>query len=520
MTTYDNYNWRETQPGVWKREADEGEVYHAVLVKAYEETGGIFLAVSLHVSLTIPVREGSGLEETSALFDEALRIAWARLRHEMPTLSSCVVYESTNGRWKKTYESIAGETRRDTWLQETFKTVSNGQTGGQWASTAPPPTQVATLFVVTPPGLFSSEVRRDLVLRVGHDIVDGTGGFQVLNALIHHASQALEEGPGQRLPVFDDSEVARLSPPLRVAVAAPEQLTPELVDRMEVLKTSRLKFVNSPIEKAGIPLLKLGVLGKGKHRRIGHSFSRERTAKLIKALKSVRASPTQAFHGAMAMAVRDLHGEVYPGAEEKQVQWYSHAIRNERPSCIAPYNTRAHSATVYCSGSGLGLPIVMSSLTPKDSKERNQEFARILEEARIFYRAVREDSYQAALAPFIAGITMPKLNLPRTNDPLEWSRLNPLPKLDEKASSVYMSSLGVLDNLIDAQVGRIQADNVWVAGDHLTPDTTLCLGTFKGELNVWMAFNDAWHTEERVETFLNKCVEIVFGWADGLEETK
>ncbi|KAK4224242.1 hypothetical protein QBC38DRAFT_547843 [Podospora fimiseda] len=518
MASYDIYNWRETKPGVWQREADEIEAHHAAFVKAYEKSGGKALDCLFHASLTLPVPEVGDLEATSTLFFEALRIGWARLRHEMPTLASGVAYDMAEGKWMKTYRSIAGQDRRNIWLQQTVKTVSTGQTGTEWASTAPPTTEVATLFVIIPPQPSTSNINRDIVIRCGHDVIDGTGGLQVMDALLHHAAQAFDEGPGHILPVFDDAEVVRLSPPLRVAVGAPQQLTPELMERLKYLGTCSMKDATSPIEKATIPILRAGSFGEGKCRRIRHTFSVERTGKMIKALKSVGANPTHAFHSAIAMALRDFHGQVHPGTKDKQVQWYGHAIRSERSHCVPPYNTRAHSATVYYSGYGIGLPIVMPSLSPKDIKERNAEFSRILKEAGAFYRQCKEDKYHPVLAPFLIGNFMMKLNVPSKDDPLEWRRLNPMPKPDLKAgSSVFFSSLGVLDKSVDGQVGQIWVDDVWCEADHVNPDVGVSMGTFKGELFTLVGFNTAWHSEERAEEFLTRCEEIIFYWVDALE---
>ncbi|KAK4220451.1 hypothetical protein QBC38DRAFT_527731 [Podospora fimiseda] len=218
MASYDIYNWRETKPRVWQREADEIETHHAALGKAYEESGGEALDCLFHACLTLPVPEGGDLEATSTLFFEALHIGWARLRHLAPADS-------------------------------------------------PPTTEVATLFIITPPQPSTSNINRDIIIRCGHDVIDGTGGLQVMNALLHHPAQAFDQGPGHTLPVFDDKEVARLSPPLRVAVGAPQKLTPELMERLKFLGTCSMKDATSPIEKATIPILRAGSFGEGKCRR-------------------------------------------------------------------------------------------------------------------------------------------------------------------------------------------------------------------------------------------------------------
>ncbi|KAK4220706.1 hypothetical protein QBC38DRAFT_525150 [Podospora fimiseda] len=519
MTAYDVYNWCETKPGVWQREADEAEIFHTTCIKFLQpETGERAINILFHVSLTVPVPEETDFDATSELFDESIHIAWARLRHDMPGLSTYAVFDVANQKWLRTYESIAGQRRRDIWLRQTFNTVENGQTFAEWANTARTTSLIATLDVITPPQSSSSEIHRDLGLRIDHDLIDGTGGFQVLNALIHHISAAFNEGPKAKLPIFDDSEVVRLSPPARVALRAPEKLE---------LKGEGVQIIKPPasqIENARIPILNMkpGGVNTGRPRFLRRTLSAQQSVKLIKACKAAGASPAHATHTAMAMAVRDFHGQVHPGSEGKQVQYYGTVLRNERARCTPPYNTSAHSATLYFSFYSRGLTIAMPSLILKTGKERNAQFSRYLQETTDFYAQVKDDKLQAAASPFIFAKMTPKLTFPTTaDDPLEWRRLNPLPVKDPKeGGTAWLSSLGVLDRIVDRQVGRIRVEDPWLMSVCLNSGLSIFLATYKGKLGTVLVYNDTWHTEEEAEWWLNRCLEIQLGWADGFEETE
>lgn len=53
-----------------------------------------------------------------------------------------------------------------------------------------------------------------------------------------------------------------------------------------------------------------------------------------------------------------------------------------------------------------------------------------------------------------------------------------------------------------------------MTGEELGTGLGLFLGTFRGEMELSAAFNEAWHTAEEVHGFLDRCERIVFGWVD------
>ena len=515
-TAYDNYRWRRTEPNRWERDADEAEIAYSALIKLYEGSGRMEFAITGHVSLAISLLQGESADAASDLLDECLGVAWLRLRHQMPTIASRVVYDSSVGKWKKIYDAVTNETERAAWLQETFKTVANGQTGVEWANSDPPAPEVATIFSIAAPAASSTplEIRRDIVLRSPHDIIDGIGTLQLLNAFAHHVSEALDQGPRHDLPPFNLSEIARLSPPYRIAAAVPEQPTPQQAEKIVAIQTIQPES-SSRVQTIGIPF-KAGPLLPGKHQRVAHVIPSSRTTKLLAALKSVGATPTHAFHAAIPMVVRDLHSEANPSLEGKQVQYVNYILRNERQSCRPPFNTPAHSSSVYHSISGGKLTVTMYNSVPPTGEKRNQGFLRILDEIKSFYLAIRDDKDHYALAPYIWAKNTSELRYPKTNDTAEWKGLNPVPKPNDKPS-VSISSMGLIDRMVDAQVGRVRVDNPWVTGEELGTGLGLFLGTFKGVLELSAAYNDAWHDKEEVERFLTRCEEIVFGWLDSLE---
>ncbi|KAK4173219.1 hypothetical protein QBC36DRAFT_336253 [Triangularia setosa] len=511
LSVYDNFVWREVGPGVWQRDADEAEVFYSSLVKQYAGSGRMHFAISGHVSLTIPVSEGQDANIVASRFDSALRTAWLRLRHQLPSIGSQVHFDSREQKWKKTYTTLPDDGARNAWLGKTFHFVATGQTGLEWAISDPPAPELATLFVVSAAASSGSRARRDIILRSPHDIIDGIGTLQLLNAFVHHASQAFSQESPVPVTLCDGTETTRLSPPYRVAADVPPVPTPEQQAKQAALQEINNAPRDLAIESISIPYQQ-GALLPGKHQRVAHTIPTDRASTLLAALKGVGATPTHAFHAAIAMAVRDLHTEslsVAPAAGTR-VKYINYILRNERRTCQPPFNGPDHAAAVYHSVSGAKLNVTMPAIIPTNVTDRDQQFLDILAQTRQFYHSVRDDKDHFALAPYIWSAATPSLPLPQSEND-EWNVPVPLPN---SKPSVSISSMGLIDKLIASRVDDIEVHNPWVTGEELGTGLGLFLGTFRGEMELSAAFNEAWHTVEEVSGFLDRCEEIVFGWVD------
>ncbi|KAK3312503.1 hypothetical protein B0H66DRAFT_399956 [Apodospora peruviana] len=520
---YDSYVWREITPGVWQRDADEVEVFYSSLAKRYAGSGRMHFAITGHVSVTVrvPLADASRTIDTvEARFDDALRSAWLSLRHRSPTIASQVHFDTREQKWKKKYRTVADQDSRNAWLHRTLRFISNGQTGAEWANSDPPAPELATLFVIVCPSSSAGAVRRDLVLRSPHDIIDGIGTLQLLNSFIHIAADRFDRHANpsyEHVPLLDGSETQNLSPPYRVAAAVPPSPSPEQQARLtapEELSTALPR--PQSIETIGIPY-RQGPLLPGKHQRVARTFTAERTAKLLATLKAVGATPTHAFHAAIAMTVRALHADKSQApppsaADEKQVQYVNYILRNERQNCKPPFNSPGlHPATVYHSVSGTKLTITMPATPPSSTTVQDAAFARILTDMREFYHSVRDDRDHSALAPYIWAAATPRLPFPES-EVEEWNIAVPPPN---PKPSVSISSMGNLDNIVAQQLGdHMEVHTPWVTGEELGTGLGLFLGTFRGRMELSAAFNEAWHTADEVNGFLDRCAEIVFGCVD------
>lgn len=153
-------------------------------------------------------------------------------------------------------------------------------------------------------------------------------------------------------------------------------------------------------------------------------------------------------------------------------------------------------------------------MTASPSPNQLEEFSRILIKMRDYYHSVRHDADHSSLAPAIWTAMTPPVPLPTgdsNEQPLSVPSPNPKP-------SVSLSSMGVVDRIISPERGGISSYNPWVTGEELGTGLGLFLGSFRGELCLSAAFNEAWHTREEVEGFLARCERNVFAWVNGLAQ--
>ncbi|PNP53585.1 hypothetical protein THARTR1_05967 [Trichoderma harzianum] len=229
-THYNQYAWQQIEQRVWQRSVDEIELSYAVLSKLYEGSGRMFFAITGHIWLSFDLVD-SFHNDLDTCVDTALRNAWLTLRHNHPTIASHVNYDpSTNG-FTKVYRTIPTTADQQAWIDQTFVKISTDQTGSEWANNDPPAPKLPTLFIITPPSVPHEEncpgpIRRDLVLRSPHDVIDGVGTLLLLGNLVKIVSKAYDQGSSFELPTFDNcSEFSNMSPPFRVAANVPKSLT-------------------------------------------------------------------------------------------------------------------------------------------------------------------------------------------------------------------------------------------------------------------------------------------------------
>ncbi|KAH7182428.1 uncharacterized protein B0J16DRAFT_373061 [Fusarium flagelliforme] len=491
MTSPKDYNWHQSQPGVWQRPLDELEQFYTSMVILYEGSGRMFFGITGHISLSITAANNAEHE-----VDEALRKAWLALRYNHPTLASQATQDPKVD-WAKTYKTIETEDEKSAWVEKTLVHITTGQTGNEFANSDPPAPKIPTMFVLhlpTEEGL----IRRDLVFRSPHDIIDGIGTLMLLNNFIALAAEAYEKGDVYELPILDGSEAANLSPSYRIAANIPDKLSQAQMERLDAMAAQKEAVASDPtVEVLALPYRK-GETVPGRHQRVALTLTKEETAQLLAACKNVKATPTHIFHAAAAIVMRDLQDNP---AETKKVRYINYILQNERSNCSEPFNSTKHPAAVYHSVSGQSLVVDMD-LYPSNHNLDRKEFLAVLDTIKDFYLTVKQDQEFYLLAPTMFSHLIP--TLPPSPRPL------PIPP-PKAHPTVSISSMGRVESIIAPETKSFSAQNPWVTGEELGNGLGLFLGTFRGEMELSAASNDAWHTEEDVRGYLERCKSVVFG---------
>lgn len=510
MDQYEKFVWRETRPGIWQRDVDEPEKYYSTVAKQYEGSGRMYFAMTGHISLTVATTSDESRVEAEKRLENAFQQGWTHLRYEQPTIASRVEYDRVANKFIKTYQACHDYAEQADWLDTTVKFICTRQTIDEWCNSDPPAPKLPTLFVITSQSSAADDgdciLRRELVLRSPHDIMDGIGTLHLLNRLVTHVSSAYFTALPVDTLVCDGSESANLSPPFRIAAAIPPTPSPAQQARLQEIAAVETARIQEGIEfEIGIPYRQGAVL-PGKHQRIEHTFSVEDTKQLLAACKVNNVTITHAFHAGIAIALRDVQERT---ATPRRARYSTYLLRNERKHCATPYNTAMHAATVYHSASSGRLAVDMTIWSSgdeyADEVDQRNEYMRILHTIGDFYRKSRDDPDHPKVAPYIWAYATPALpeEILRTQQSPPVPPPSPLP-------SVSISSMGKIDTIIAPRNGVFEVYNPWVTGEELRNGFALFLGTFRDRLCLSGAYNDAWHSEDDAVSFLNRCKNVVY----------
>ncbi|KAL2202160.1 hypothetical protein CC79DRAFT_1401848 [Sarocladium strictum] len=499
-SAYPQLNWAEssTQEGLWQRDTDEIEDAYAGWEIRYEGSTGMFFSMTGHVSLCFPtLKEPAGTESDPV--HAAIRKAWTALRYDHPAIASQTMMKPAGG-FQKIYHTIKNEDDLRQWLDRTMVFVSGYKTGAEFANSRPPSPPSPTIFVVSA-AAGDGKYRRDIVFRSPHSIIDGIGTLMLLNKLITYINEALGS-PTFTAPALDGTEVKNLSPPYRVAAGVPPTPTEAMKRRLAESPTASTPDDNSGKKEPkvlSVPYTK-GALEPGVPRRIALALSKDETARLRRLCKDANATPTHAFHAAVPMLMRDLQAR---GESEDVVRYVGYILRNERASCLDPYNTAEHPVTLYHSASRKGLNIDLAlPAAGSVAHSRKEEFSRVLSQMRDYYHSVRDDTEHAMLAPYLWKAAAGPC-------PSFADRPCPVPPPSD-APSVSISSMGEVDRIMPPSREAVEIYEPWVTGEELRSGVGLFLGTYRGELCLSAAYNEAWQGEDAVMEFLEGCKRIVF----------
>ncbi|RDL33692.1 uncharacterized protein BP5553_08060 [Venustampulla echinocandica] len=501
-------HWHETTHGRWERDIDEPERFYATLARLFEGTGRTFFAITGYVSISLPIDSKFHTEsEQGQLVESAFRQAWAQLRYEHPTLASTVEFDNEKKKCVKVYHTLATVDDESQWLSSSFKVINNGQTGDQISNADPPVEKYATLFLITPPapkGEYTS-LRRDIVFRCHHSIIDGIGTLILLNNLLIHAASGYTLQDSYHLDSLNGTETTNLSPSFHVAANLANPPTQAQQDRLtEILAfNSDATSLDSNSTVLSLPFRKSPSNPPGPSQRSLLKLSVAETSAVLEKCKALGLTPTHAFHAGIVLVLRNLQPR---NDLARKGRYINYSLLNLRSYCSPPYDSAQHAAAVYHSASGKSLVIdvnIPSVSNPKNEGVLRQEFTAVARDIKVFYHSVQSDPNHCAMVPLYYSSISPPY-------PEEVPEV-PLPNT---APTVSISSLGVIDKIMQPQHEQftVCGDGIgpWVASDELGTGIGVYLGTWRGQMEISAGYNDAFRGKEEAGDFLEEVRRIVF----------
>lgn len=147
----------------------------------------------------------------------------------------------------------------------------------------------------------------------------------------------------------------------------------------------------------------------------------------------------------------------------------------------------------------MGVTVPAESSASPSAEKLTVEYLSILTKVKEFYLGVQADPEHVAMVPLYFDAITPAY-------PAEIPEVPP----PNKCPSISISSLGVLDKIIQPQHGAFTLSDPWVTGEELSPAIGVFLGAWRGRLEISAAYNDAYHNEKRASELLERIKTTVF----------
>ncbi|KAL2060271.1 hypothetical protein VTL71DRAFT_9666 [Oculimacula yallundae] len=501
MNIYNDLLWRETLPGCYERGIDEAEQFYTFMAKTWDATGHTYFAITACTGISISRStslDGSSLDDR---VEQAFRWAWRKLRYDHPTLAAPAHYDDQSNKCKKAYRVLKNGQQLGTWMEETFKIVDTGQTAEDFANTDPPVGRYATLYLLPQPDATNSSgrhLKRDIVFRSHHDLVDGIGTLTLLNNFLQHAAAAFEADMEPSIPFGDENK--NLSPPLRIAAGFP--IAPSADQTAKLVKIQLANIA----ARAGKNILAIpftsNIQVPGDSRRSAVHFSSLESGIIVAKTKALRSTITQIFHAAIALAIRELQPRA---SQAYEARYISYSLLNLRHCCIPPYHKPRHAASVYhcVSATHLVVDLTVPVESTTSTNQTSEDFLSALDQVRDFYNKSKIDADYLSIVPSLFAAVTPEY-------PATTCEIPP----PNQSPSVSLSSMGIVDRIVQPKHGPFEISEPWVVGAEYSTGIGAFLGTWNGVLCLSAGYNEAFHSEAEVLDFLERVKRIVL---DGLK---
>lgn len=410
---------------------------------------------------------------STASVSHALKQAWKALRMlHAPDIAT------THANGVKVY-TLATANELDAWARRTWHVYPLGTDSSTVLGHTQETADSSPLCMLLPSCHPDEPFDGMLVLSISHWQAEASGSFHILDKLFEYASSFLQSDKRYEELVagfVPGDEVRLLTPSLEDIVMPEPSSTDEATQR-----------VASHFQKFYSALPSLGLASNAHANSVpsltaqrGRSFTPSSTAALVAACKSQGVSVTAAIHAAFLSTMWHLAG---PAGQDQSY------------ACLVPVDVRRRlppSSPYRHQGCWGAMSPLMLTCPPRQSyAAQAQELQRQLR-LPDDPRWLREEARA------------------RSDEMLDMLMKSP----PDAQASVYVTSIGVVDGpgegrMMKSCYGALDIAKVYWSVDLLQPGCSIQVWTFRGRLNIQIAYNTAFHGEQQVGTLADMAQDVL-----------
>ncbi|PSN71837.1 hypothetical protein BS50DRAFT_657564 [Corynespora cassiicola Philippines] len=441
-------SWQKAFGNEFSRPIGENETFIKLIGDSGHSLGREHWAINVAVALTLK-------GQLASEFPSQLRKAWGHLRFQHPSIA-------TYPKGGDLAYNIPSSADLGEWIGHTFRVDDDAESASQVIRNAKPNPSAALTFV-TKSG--------ELLGNTAHWRTDGIGFPMLLDALL---KLVVKVDLGDPASLSWGEEIGRLAPSIEGAAGIPEHPNEE----QKALGQSCLATFGLVEGAVGIPFTSATTPGGTLSARM--KFSKLLTRRIVDAKKELQISVTSAVHASVAFANWKL------ADQNRKTQHYTSTVRfNMRSYLPEPFSGPKYASGLYTSG-------WMEKVESTDTWEK------IASHYNAIYQKGISKKYLEAHREYAKGLGDMLRNLPRD-----------LPQ----ASDVDISSIGIVENLMKRSHGSdswgIDVTDMSLAVNILTPQAVFFVWTFQDQLNLNVAYNEAYHSEAQMQGFPNLVKSIL-----------
>lgn len=371
--------------------------------------------------------------------------AWKTLRFHHPSIAAVASESHIN------YE-VPDAKSLNAWAAETFVVHEDGALENIAAEMKPSP--LASLHIFPKTG--------EILLHTTHWRTDGIGVLHLLNELFKLAASRDLQEPAS---LAWGQEISRLAPSIEEAANVPTESN-------DKIKAEAAKWISTFSEVPGAVGIECSAspdTPPAGTRAIRSTLSEATTDAIVKACKSRTISVTSAVHAALASTNWAF------AAEDEKSKHYTSTIRfTLRPYLPEPFRGPKYASGLYTSAYMHTIPVGRSF------EENSQEINGL-------YRKGLNSDFLEAHRQYALYFGDMIRNAPADAPP---------------PRDVDISSLGVIDRMVQPNHGDFEVTGVNVGIELLTRQMEVLLWTFRGKLTFNLVYNEAFYEARTAVAFL------------------